>query len=111
MISRWTDFLTTDREKPDRNRDDEFMSGLITKKELLEFWETGGHTLFTALSVPKGKSLEYLEQKNWNKNETSISKGGGVGVLEHFVLGVDWIYYWSNRNHRGESSKRNFKKV
>ncbi len=33
MISRWTDFLTSDGEKPDRNRDEEFIDGLSEKKK------------------------------------------------------------------------------
>lgn len=41
MISRWTDFFTTDGEKPDRNRDGEFESVPVTKAELLEISEVG----------------------------------------------------------------------
>ncbi|MED0676473.1 DUF1572 domain-containing protein [Aneurinibacillus thermoaerophilus] len=49
MLSRWTDFLTTDGEKPNRNRDDEFKGGYPTKKALLQAWENGWNTLFTTL--------------------------------------------------------------
>ena len=42
MISRWTDFLTTDGEKPDRNRDMEFViEPRTTKAELIAYWERG----------------------------------------------------------------------
>ena len=42
MLSRWTDFLTTDGEKPDRNRDMEFvMLPETTKEDMLAFWEKG----------------------------------------------------------------------
>ncbi len=41
MISRWTDFLTTDGEKATRNRDSEFISGTEDKEELLRVWDTG----------------------------------------------------------------------
>lgn len=41
MISRWTDFLTTDGEKPFRNRDQEFISGDETAEQLMEKWNTG----------------------------------------------------------------------
>src|ERR1700682_1419567 len=41
LISRWTDFLTTDGEKPGRNRDDEFVDSCSARAELLEFWERG----------------------------------------------------------------------
>ncbi len=49
MRSRWTDFLTTDGEKPDRNRDTEFEEPPKTRAELLEQWEHGWKYLFDAL--------------------------------------------------------------
>jgi uncharacterized protein DUF1572 len=49
MRSRWTDFLTTDGEKPDRNRDTEFEDPPKTRAELLELWERGWKYLFDAL--------------------------------------------------------------
>ena len=50
MISRWTDFLTTDGEKPDRNRDMEFViDPEATKASLLTYWERGWACLFEAL--------------------------------------------------------------
>src|SRR5512146_2904409 len=41
MRSRWTDFLTSDGEKPDRNRDSEFVEPPATRAELLKLWESG----------------------------------------------------------------------
>jgi uncharacterized damage-inducible protein DinB len=41
MISRWTDFLTTDGEKPDRNRDGEFEQWTGTRDELMRYWQRG----------------------------------------------------------------------
>jgi uncharacterized damage-inducible protein DinB len=49
MRSRWTDFLTTDGEKPDRNRDSEFEQPPATRVELIEMWESGWRILFGAL--------------------------------------------------------------
>lgn len=50
MLSRWTDFLTTDGEKPERNRDMEFvMLPETTKDEMLGFWEKGWKCTFKAL--------------------------------------------------------------
>jgi Protein of unknown function (DUF1572) len=49
MRSRWTDFLTTDGEKPDRNRDSEFEAPPTTRKELLDLWEDGWKLVFAAL--------------------------------------------------------------
>jgi uncharacterized damage-inducible protein DinB len=50
MRSRWTDFLTADGEKPDRNRDSEFEEeDADTKEALLARWEAGWRLLFAAL--------------------------------------------------------------
>lgn len=51
MLSRWTDFLTTDGEKEWRNRDAEFQNDLNTKGQVLELWEEGWHCLFTTLNA------------------------------------------------------------
>jgi Protein of unknown function (DUF1572) len=49
MRSRWTDFLTTDGEKPDRHRDSEFEAPSQTRAELLAMWDTGWCYVFSAL--------------------------------------------------------------
>jgi len=49
MRSRWTDFLTTDGEKPDRNRDTEFEDAPKTRAALTELWERGWKHVFDAL--------------------------------------------------------------
>jgi hypothetical protein len=41
MVSRWTDFLSSDGEKQFRNRDDEFIDTIESKKELMEIWGQG----------------------------------------------------------------------
>jgi hypothetical protein len=51
MLSRWTDFLTTDGEKDWRNRDAEFEAPASDKEALLEKWENGWACLFTALNT------------------------------------------------------------
>jgi Protein of unknown function (DUF1572) len=50
MLSRWTDFLTTDGEKDWRNRDAEFENTPTTRAEILQKWEAGWACLFTALA-------------------------------------------------------------
>lgn len=50
QISRWTDFLSSDGEKPDRNRDAEFEDASLTREQLLARWERGWATLFAALA-------------------------------------------------------------
>jgi hypothetical protein len=49
MRSRWTDFLTTDGEKPDRNRDSEFVNPPATREALMLEWEHGWSCVFQAL--------------------------------------------------------------
>jgi hypothetical protein len=50
MFSRWTDFLTTDGEKPDRNRDMEFViEATTTKNDVLDYWERGWACVFAAI--------------------------------------------------------------
>jgi uncharacterized damage-inducible protein DinB len=49
MRSRWTDFLTSDGEKPTRDRDSEFEDPPATRAELLALWESGWACLFSAL--------------------------------------------------------------
>jgi hypothetical protein len=49
MLSRWTDFLTSDGEKEWRNRDAEFEVVIKTRQELLDKWEEGWSCLFNAL--------------------------------------------------------------
>jgi uncharacterized damage-inducible protein DinB len=50
MRSRWTNFLTTDGEKPDRHRDTEFESPAKTRAELQAMWKAGWKLLFEALA-------------------------------------------------------------
>lgn len=60
MLSRWTDFLTTDGEKEWRNRDAEFEEILKTKTELLAHWEKGWHCLFEALNNLQPHQLDEI---------------------------------------------------
>lgn len=50
LRSRFTDFLTTDGEKPWRDRDDEFVDTFTSREQMLEHWEAGWAALFTALA-------------------------------------------------------------
>jgi hypothetical protein len=49
MRSRWTDFLTSDGEKPDRNRDSEFEDPPKDRQDLMRIWEDGWSRVFAAL--------------------------------------------------------------
>jgi uncharacterized damage-inducible protein DinB len=50
LASRWTEFLTSDGEKPWRNRDDEFVDTFTARDELIAYWESGWQRLFDSLA-------------------------------------------------------------
>ena len=58
MRSRWTDFLTSDGEKPDRNRDSEFVEAPSTRAELMKMWNEGWQRLFGAVEPLTDSDLE-----------------------------------------------------
>ncbi|MCC7141063.1 MAG: DUF1572 family protein [Candidatus Eisenbacteria bacterium] len=55
--SRFTDFLTTDGEKPWRKRDEEFEDRAVTKAQLLEKWDEGWGVLLTTLAALSDEDL------------------------------------------------------
>lgn len=58
MRSRWANFLTTDGEKPGRNRDEEFEGGYGTREEMTAAWEAGWQTLFHAMASLRPEELQ-----------------------------------------------------
>ncbi|MFC4023029.1 DUF1572 domain-containing protein [Oceanobacillus longus] len=60
MISRWTDFLTSDGEKTNRKRDQEFEDTISSKQEMISYWERGWNTLF--------KTIDNLNEEDLLKN-------------------------------------------
>jgi hypothetical protein len=58
MRSRWTDFLTTDGEKPDRDRDSEFViDENVTRADVLRWWEDGWRTVFAAIEPLRAEDV------------------------------------------------------
>jgi hypothetical protein len=58
MRSRFTDFLTTDGEKPDRNRDQEFeLNSAPTRADVMNWWEKGWSSVFTAIEALKPEDV------------------------------------------------------
>jgi hypothetical protein len=58
MVSRWTDFLTTDGEKPDRNRDGEFeVAPSDTRASVMALWERGWSTFLATLESLRPSDL------------------------------------------------------
>ena len=60
MISRWTDFFTTDGEKPNRNRDGEFENDITDKKILMQRWEEGWKVFLDTLDSIKPEDLNRI---------------------------------------------------
>lgn len=58
MISRFTDFLTSDGEKPTRNREGEFQDRQLSRPDLLKIWDRGWQTLFDALTPLTDEDLK-----------------------------------------------------
>lgn len=59
LLSRWTDFLASDGEKPWRNRDEEFIDTFDDRAQLLAYWEQGWNCLTTSL---RGLTAEATEK-------------------------------------------------
>src|SRR3982074_820456 len=58
LRSRFTDFLTTDGEKPDRNRDQEFeVTAATTRADVMRWWEEGWARLFAAIEALKPEDV------------------------------------------------------
>lgn len=60
MLSRWTDFLTSDGEKAWRNRDAEFENDIHTKEAIVELWEEGWKCFLETLKNLKEEDLEKI---------------------------------------------------
>jgi hypothetical protein len=59
MRSRWTDFLTSDGEKPDRHRDREFeIDPGTTRADVMDWWERGWECVFNAITPLRAEDLE-----------------------------------------------------
>jgi uncharacterized protein DUF1572 len=91
MFSRWTDFLTTDGEKPDRNRDMEFViepkSG---KEDVVAYWERGWQRVFNALE-PLG--AEDLEKKVLIRGEEHTVVQAINRQLTHYAYHIGQIVF------------------
>lgn len=72
MLSRWTDFLTSDGEKEWRHRDTEFENDIKTKAELIQKWNNGWNCFFNALNS--------LQEEDFSK--TIYIRNEGHTVLE-----------------------------
>lgn len=60
MLSRWTNFMTEDGEKPWRHRDQEFVESYASKQEVIKAWENGWDCVFNALKPLTNDDLEKI---------------------------------------------------
>lgn len=125
MRSRWTDFLTSDGEKPDRDRDSEFVSPPATRAALLALWEEGWSRLLGAIEpltdadlqrtvTIRGEAHSVMQAINRQVAHLSYHVGQIVFLAKHFA-GDRWQSLSVPRNKsaefnskvsRGEASQR-----
>ncbi len=100
MRSRWTDFLTTDGEKPDRRRDVEFIEPPPTRRDLMDGWEDGWKRLFETLEslseedlkrtiTIRGEAHSVMQAVNRQVAHYSLHVGQIVMLAKHFA-GNEW---------------------
>jgi hypothetical protein len=116
MRSRWTEFLTSDGEKPDRNRDTEFEDAPATREALLALWEQGWHCSFNALvplSEPdlqrtvtiRGEAHSVMQAINRQMAHYSYHCGQIVLLAKHFKHD-DWKSLSVPRKQSAEFNRR-----
>lgn len=91
MLSRWTDFLTTDGEKDWRNRDQEFEPIIQTKSQLIEEWIKGWNCLFDALT--QLHSVNDLEQIIYIRNQGHTVLEAINRQLAHYPYHIGQIVF------------------
>jgi hypothetical protein len=115
LRSRWTDFLTTDGEKPDRNRDTEFEIISDTRESLMQSWEAGWQTLFEALEplseadfsksvTIRGEPHTVVEAINRQLTHYSYHIGQIVLLAKHF-RSTEWKTLSVPRNRSAEFNR------
>ena len=102
MLSRWTDFLTSDGEKPDRNRDNEFeMDENWTRQDVMSYWEKGWKSVYSAVDTLSDDDLERVVTIRGERHSVvrAISR-----QLTHYAYHVGQIVLIA-RHHAGKDWK------
>jgi hypothetical protein len=92
MLSRWTDFLTTDGEKEWRNRDGEFENNFKTKNEVLNFCNEGWACFLITIDSLKP---EQLSQTIYIRNEGHSVLEAINRQLAHYPYHVGQIIFYA----------------
>lgn len=90
MLSRFTDFMTTDGEKPWRDREKEFSEAYPDKAAMLKAWENGWRCVFTALEPLREKDLATII---YIRNEGQTVLEAIQRQLAHYASHVGQIIY------------------
>lgn len=99
MLSRWTDFLTTDGEKEWRNRDGEFEETIKTKEELLSVWNKGWDCFFNAIDELTPDQLETII---YIRNEGHTVIEAINRQLAHYPYHVGQIVFYAKMLKKSE---------
>lgn len=94
MLSRWTDFLTTDGEKEWRNRDAEFENDLQSKEEVFAFWNRGWDCFLNTLNSLK---TEQLSEIIYIRNEGHTVIEAINRQLAHYPYHVGQIVFYAKQ--------------
>jgi hypothetical protein len=116
MRSRWTDFLTSDGEKPDRNRDTEFIDPPNTRAALMQLWNEGWQRVFDAMEplsdsdlgrkvTIRGEPHSVMQAINRQIAHYSYHCGQIVFLAKHFKAS-DWKSLSVPRNKSAEFNRR-----
>ena len=92
MLSRWTDFLTTDGEKDWRNRDVEFEEQHLIKEQLINFWQKGWDCCLNSLTA---LTEDDLLKTIYIRNEGLLAIDAINRQLAHYPYHVGQIIYLS----------------
>jgi hypothetical protein len=98
MLSRWTDFLTTDGEKPWRGRDAEFENPIEDKEVLMKQWEEGWNCLFTAIDPLQDEQLSAIV---FIRNEAHTVVEAINRQLTHYSYHVGQIVFAAKQLKKG----------
>ena len=120
MLSRWTNFLTEDGEKPWRERDAEFEDPYSSKKEMLEAWEKGWQCVFDALDTIdesnfqndffiRGEKHNIFEAVNRQLAHSAYHTGQIIMTAKN-ILGDKWQSLSIPKGRSREFNKSMFKK-
>ena len=99
MLSRWTDFLTTDGEKETRNRDAEFENDLQSKEEVLASWNKGWDCFLSALD---SLQPEQLSEIIYIRNEGHTVIEAINRQLAHYPYHIGQIVFYAKQLKNSE---------